>query len=111
MNIEQYLTALNTRYITGIASEHSYRADLEALVRQLISGIEVTNEPSQVTDCGNPDYVITRKNIPIGYIEAKDIGKNLNAKIYVEQFTRYKNALDNLIITDYIYFQFLKMAS
>ena len=108
MNIEQYLTALNTRYITGIASEHSYRADLEALVRQLISGIEVTNEPSQVTDCGNPDYVITRKNIPIGYIEAKDIGKNLNAKIYVEQFTRYKNALDNLIITDYIYFQFFE---
>ena len=108
MNIEQYLTALNTRYITGIASEHSYRADLEALVRQLISGVEVTNEPSQVTDCGNPDYVITRKNIPIGYIEAKDIGKNLNAKIYVEQFTRYKNALDNLIITDYIYFQFFE---
>ena len=108
MNIEQYLTALNTRYITGIASEHSYRADLEALVKQLISGIQVTNEPSQVTDCGNPDYVITRKNIPIGYIEAKDIGKNLNAKIYVEQFTRYKNALDNLIITDYIYFQFFE---
>ena len=108
MNIEQYLTALNTRYITGIASEHSYRADLEALVKQLISGVEVTNEPSQVTDCGNPDYVITRKNIPIGYIEAKDIGKNLNAKIYVEQFTRYKNALDNLIITDYIYFQFFE---
>ena len=108
MNIEQYLTALNTRYITGIASEHSYRADLEALVRQLISGIQVTNEPSQVTDCGNPDYVITRKNIPIGYIEAKDIGKNLNAKAYVEQFTRYKNALDNLIITDYIYFQFFE---
>ena len=108
MNIEQYLTALNTRYITGIASEHSYRADLEALVKQLINGIEVTNEPSQVTDCGNPDYVITRKNIPIGYIEAKDIGKNLNAKAYVEQFTRYKNALDNLIITDYIYFQFFE---
>ncbi len=108
MNIEQYLTALNTRYIGGIASEHSYRADLEALVKQLISGIQVTNEPSQVTDCGNPDYVITRKNIPIGYIEAKDIGKNLNAKIYVEQFTRYKNALDNLIITDYIYFQFFE---
>ena len=108
MNIEQYLTELNKRYIGGIASEHSYRADLEVLVKQLISGIEVTNEPLQVTDCGNPDYVITRKNIPIGYIEAKDIGKNLNAKIYVEQFTRYKNALDNLIITDYIYFQFFE---
>jgi hypothetical protein len=74
----------------------------------LVSDIEITNEPSQVTDCGNPDYVITKQNVPIGYIEAKDIGKDLNANLYKEQFNRYKNALDNLIITDYIYFQFFE---
>ena len=108
MNINQYLETLNKRYITGIASEHTYRADLESLIRGLVNDIEVTNEPSQVTDCGNPDYVITRKNIPIGYIEAKDIGKDLGSKLYEEQFTRYQNALDNLIITDYIYFQFFE---
>lgn len=66
----------------------------------------ITNEPSQITDCGNPDFVITRQGIPIGYIEAKDIGKDLNHKIYNEQFGRYKKALDNLIITDYVGFQF-----
>ncbi|MBE0507508.1 MAG: DNA methyltransferase, partial [Marinospirillum sp.] len=60
----------------------------------------------KITDCGNPDFVITRKGVPIGYIEAKDVGKNLNHKIYKEQFTRYKKALDNLIITDYVWFQF-----
>jgi hypothetical protein len=32
--------------------------------------------------------VITRKKIPVGYIEAKDIGKDLKAAVYKEQFTR-----------------------
>ncbi|WP_375241439.1 type ISP restriction/modification enzyme, partial [Polaribacter sp.] len=54
------------------------------------------------------DYVITKGKIPVGYIEAKDIGKDLNSKSYKEQFGRYKKALDNLIITDYIWFQFFQ---
>ncbi|AEB27442.1 Adenine specific DNA methyltransferase [Francisella cf. novicida Fx1] len=74
----------------------------------LVKDIDVTNEPANVTDCGNPDYVITKKDIPIGYIEAKDIGKDLDSKNYKEQFSRYRKALDNLIITDYLRFQFFK---
>jgi hypothetical protein len=35
-----------------------------------------TNEPANVTDCGNLDYVITKGKIPVGYIEAKDISKD-----------------------------------
>jgi hypothetical protein len=27
--------------------------------------------------CGAPDYVLTRKDIPVGYAEAKDIGVDL----------------------------------
>ena len=108
MNISQYIEQLNKRYIGGISKEHAYRGDLEALIKSLVTDIEVTNEPANVTACGNPDYVITKKDIPIGYIEAKDVGKYLNSKTYKEQFTRYKKALDNLIITDYIHFQFFK---
>ncbi len=72
----------------------------------LADAYEITNEPSKVTDCGNPDYVITKGKIPIGFIEARDVGKDLNSKQYKEQFGRYRKALDNLIITDYIWFQF-----
>ncbi|MBW6498125.1 MAG: N-6 DNA methylase [Bacteroidales bacterium] len=104
--VQKYLKSVATRFKQGISSEHSYRSDLEVLLRELVKGISVTNEPSKVTDCGNPDYIITRNNIPVGYIEAKDIGKDLNGKQYKEQLTRYKNALDNLIVTDYIWFQF-----
>jgi len=108
MTIKEYIEIVSRRLQSGISREHSYRGDLEMLIRQLVSGIEITNEPANVTDCGNPDYVITKGKIPVGYIEAKDIGKDLNSKTYKEQFGRYKKALDNLIITDYIWFQFFQ---
>ena len=108
MTIEQYIEKVSTRLKSGISREHSYRGDLETLIRELVKGVEITNEPANVTDCGNPDYVITKGKIPIGYIEAKDIGKDLNGKQYKEQFNRYKKALDNLIITDYVWFQFFQ---
>jgi len=106
--LSSYIETVAKRYKSGISSEHSYRADLENLIRSLVSGVEITNEPSQVTECGNPDYVITRSNIPIGFIEAKDLGKDLHSKQYKEQFGRYRKALNNLIITDYLWFQFFQ---
>jgi predicted helicase len=106
MDINEYIISIRKRYKGGISKEHSYRGDLEQLLRNLFPEYEITNEPANVTDCGNPDYVITKKQIPIGYIEAKDIGKDLNSKAYKEQFDRYRKALDKLIITDYLWFQF-----
>lgn len=106
MDTKQYLEAVNQHYKSGYASEHTYRGDLASLLQALAPDINVTNEPSNATDCGNPDYVLTRKKIPIGFIEAKDIGKNLDSKHYYNQFKRYRDALDNLIITDYLNFRF-----
>ena len=108
MNLQKYIASINDRYKQGISSEHSYRGDLEALIRELQPNVQVTNEPAKVTECGNPDFVITKDQIPIGFIEAKDLGKDLNHKQYKEQFNRYRKALDNLIITDYIWFQFFQ---
>ncbi|NDW10322.1 type ISP restriction/modification enzyme [Dysgonomonas sp. 520] len=67
----------------------------------------VLNEPARQA-CGAPDYILQRKtdNIPVAFIEAKDIndsdltGRNKNK----EQFTRYKNSLDNILFTDYLDF-------
>ncbi|MDA3886007.1 MAG: N-6 DNA methylase [Candidatus Delongbacteria bacterium] len=108
MTIQEYLIIIDKEYKKGISSEHSYRGYLQELIKGLDPKIEITNEPKGVTDCGNPDYVITNKKIPIGYIEAKDVGKDLNSKLFKEQFDRYKKALDNLIITDYTFFQFFE---
>lgn len=104
MTVQEYIEKIHKRYITGISTEHSYRGDLQGLLESLAPEVMVTNEPSRVA-CGAPDYIITRKNIPVGYIEAKDIGADLNNKLYKEQFDRYKQSLNNLIITDYLTFQ------
>jgi predicted helicase len=104
MTIQEYITSISSRYKTGISREHSYRGDLQSLLQSLAPGIMVTNEPARI-DCGAPDYILTRKNIPVGFIEAKDIGVNLDNKTYKEQFDRYKNSLPNLIFTDYLTFQ------
>lgn len=98
MNLNQYIETIHKRFQSGIASEHTYRADLESLIRELVPGIEITNEPANVTKCGNPDYVITKGKIPIGFIEAKDIGKNLNNKQYKARRDLYQNlSCDHLI--------------
>lgn len=106
MSITRYLDKVNRHYQSGHATEHSYRGDFSDLVQNLAPTVHITNEPNNVTDCGNPDYVITQKKIPVGFIEAKDLGKDLNSKQFKEQFGRYRKALDNLIITDYVWFQF-----
>src|SRR5665811_1344723 len=105
MIVSDYIDKINSRYKTGISTEHSYRGDLQNLIEVLAPEVMVTNEPARVA-CGAPDYIITRKNIPVGYIEAKDIGVDLSNKSYKEQFDRYKQSLNNLIITDYLTFQF-----
>lgn len=107
MTLQQYLDKINTLYKTGNAREHSYRGDLQNLIMAILPDILVTNEPARV-DCGAPDYVLTRKDVPIGYIEAKDIGVDLGSKTLKEQFDRYKSGLTNLIFTDYMDFHFYK---
>ena len=107
MTIQQYITKINTLFQTGNAREHSYRGDLQNLIMEILPDVLVTNEPARV-ECGAPDYVLTRKDIPLGYIEAKDIGVDLASKTLKEQFDRYKSGLSNLIFTDYMDFHFYK---
>lgn len=107
MTITQYLQEVAAQLKTGNAREHSYRPALQQLIATILPDILVTNEPARVA-CGAPDYVLTRKDVPIGYIEAKDINVDLHSKSLKEQFDRYKNGLPNLIFTDYLDFHFYK---
>jgi len=67
----------------------------------------VTNEPARVA-CGAPDYILTHDGIPIGFIEAKDIGDSdlEGKKANKEQFDRYKSTHEPFIFTDYLDFHF-----
>lgn len=107
MTIQQYIDKINTLYKTGNTREYSYRGDLQNLIMAILPDVLVINEPARVA-CDAPDYVLTKKDVPLGYIEAKDIGIDLNSKTLKEQFGRYKAGLFNLIFTDYLDFHFYK---
>lgn len=105
--IAEYVAALNNRYKTGYAKEHTYRADLQSLFERLMPDVRAINEPSHMR-CGAPDFVMMRRGVPFGFAEAKDVDKNLDSADYTEQFTRYRNSLNNLIITNYLEFRFFR---
>ena len=107
MSILDYVHKINRRHLAGISREHSYRGDLQTLLSAILPDVLVTNEPARI-ECGAPDYILTRKDIPVGYIEAKDIGVDLLSKSLKEQFDRYRASLNNLIFTDYLDFHFYR---
>jgi Type ISP C-terminal specificity domain/N-6 DNA Methylase len=115
MTIQQYIDNINQRYKLGNATEHTFRGDLQTLIESLVPNIRATNEPKRQS-CGAPDYILTKKDnlsrqdvgIPVGFIEAKDIGDKdlagLKKTGNKEQFDRYKASLNNLFFTDYLDF-------
>lgn len=104
MPINAYLRTVEKDLAAGIATEHTYRPALKALIEALGDGVVATNEPKQIR-CGAPDFIVSRDNLPLGYIEAKDVDKNLDQIGNDEQLKRYRDGLANLILTDYLEFR------
>ena len=102
---EKYLDGIIRKFKTGKTTEHSFRGDLQDFIERTVAGVQAINEPTR-QKCGAPDYIIQKKNIPVGYIEAKDIDKNLDVVEKSEQLDRYRASLDNLILTNYLEFRF-----
>ncbi len=98
--IETYIKALQERYATEKAGEHSYRPAMQGLLEKMIPNSQAINEPKQ-TKFGALDFEVEINDVPVGHIEAKDIDKNLDDKIHREQLARYTESLGNLIFTNY----------
>ncbi|HEY4696937.1 MAG: DNA methyltransferase [Gallionellales bacterium RIFCSPHIGHO2_02_FULL_57_16] len=101
---KDYLAQIEQAYKAGNATEHTHRPALKDLLEAFQPGIVATNEPKRIK-CGAPDYIITRKDIPLGFVEAKDIGVSLDDTESSEQLKRYRDGLANLILTDYLEFR------
>ena len=99
-----YIHAISQTLASGKATEHSHRPALKELIQGLGKDVEAINEPSQ-EKYGAPDLIINCRGIPIGHIECKNIGANLNDIENNEQLMRYRDALPNLILTDYLEFR------
>ncbi len=105
--IKTYIKALQKTYATDRAGEHSYRPAMKALLEAIILDSLAINEPKPTT-FGAPDFAVNIREIPVGYIEAKNIGVNLDDAKHEEQVARYTQALDNLIYTDYLTFRLIR---
>ncbi|MDE5578473.1 MAG: DNA methyltransferase, partial [Alistipes sp.] len=107
MTIQEYISEIQKQFATGYAREHAYRPALKQLLETMLPHLTALNEPARQS-CGAPDYILVRDNIPVAFVEAKDIddtdlaGKNKNK----EQFDRYRSSLDNIVFTDYLDFRF-----
>jgi len=99
-----YLTKLRKKLGTGIAREHAHRPALEGLLESTADRVQVVNDSAWV-QCGAPDFIVLRGQTPVGYVEAKDIGANLDAAERTDQLKRYRSSLSNLILTDYLEFR------
>ena len=103
--LKAYLAAVEQAYRAGNATEHTYRPAFKALIEALAGhGITAINEPRQI-DCGAPDFIVVRGTVPLGYIEAKDVGVDLGKTERSEQLARYRESLGNLVLTDYLEFR------
>ena len=65
-----YRALIEQTYKAGNATEHTHRPALKDLLEVFRPGITATNQPKRIR-CDAPDYIITRKDIPLGFIEAK----------------------------------------
>lgn len=92
----------------GFSTEHTHRPDLQSLVQSIRPGVVAVNEPKRVL-CGAPDFVVLDVRSDsvrrIGYIETKDVGASLNEAESSEQLLRYRAALENIVLTDYLEFR------
>ncbi len=103
--VTAYIKELDRLYLTGLTTEHSFRPALQKLLEQVCQ-CTVVNEQSHI-DCGAPDLTLLRNNLPLAFVEAKNLedgdldGRRKNK----EQFDRYKSSLDTVIFTDYLDFK------
>ena len=88
-----------------------YRTDFENLLKEVFKadGKVMQINHDSTNDNGNkPDFVISKNNVPILYIETKDIGVSLDKIEKSNQMDRYFG-YNNLIITDYLEFRFYRI--
>lgn len=108
--IDTYLSSISQKYTYEETSEMGYRTDFELLLKNIFEDVVAfprIDHDAKATDGNKPDFVIRMYNIPILYIETKNIGANLDRIEKSDQMARYFGYA-NLVLTDYLEFRFYR---
>jgi len=102
ISFETYLKSIQNNLQKG--SERSHYPALKDLLDDPIKGIDAVIE-EKGNKAGIPDFTVKRRELLVGYVEAKDVGLDLDQIEKTEQLKRYLEAFPNLILTNYIEFR------
>ena len=107
---ERYLLSL--RQDRGEKTELSDRGALETLLKAAAHaadpGIRVIHEAKKVRGKGGPDFKAMKAAMILGYVENKTIGENFDQVLKSDQIARYKQLSNNILLTDYLRFIWIK---
>jgi predicted nuclease of restriction endonuclease-like RecB superfamily len=102
MRFDAYIRSIQSNYSRG--SERTHYPALKNLLDNPSVGIDAAIE-EKGNKAGIPDFTVRRRDLLVGYVEAKDIGLDLDQVEKTEQLQRYRESLDNLILTNYLEFR------
>ncbi|MDP2207243.1 MAG: N-6 DNA methylase, partial [Bacteroidota bacterium] len=106
---ENYIKSISSKFAHEETSEMGYRTDFEILLKGIFESINVRriDHDAKAKQGNKPDFVVLNNDVPILYIEAKDIGVSLDKVEKSEQMARYFGYA-NLVLTDYVEFRFYR---
>jgi hypothetical protein len=103
MIIRQYVAKIAEKYLSGITSNQLYREDLKLLIEGCapdVSLIELQAESA----FPSPDCMITKQNVPFGYLLIFPIDKPLDSQGDQKALDLLKSSLANLMLTNRLEF-------
>ena len=107
-----FLTKLSTLLTTNKSGEETFYPILEEMFLDYFNSGNVKGEyqiittPTNEKDGNRPDFLVLKGCCDVGIVEAKDIGKDLDSDKFVEQFERYKQTYENVLITNFLEWRF-----
>src|SRR3989338_7148950 len=104
-----YIQSVSNKFSHAETGEMGYRTDFEILLKGVFESINVRriDHDARAKQGNKPDFVVLKSDVPILYIEAKDIGVSLDKVEKSEQMVRYFGYA-NLVLTNYVEFRFYR---
>jgi predicted helicase len=104
INVNHYLQNLQANLQRG--SERSHYPSLKAFIEGGIIGLNAVIE-EKGNKIGIPDFTVRKNGKLVGYIEAKEMDKDLDSQEKSEQLKRYRESSigQNFILTNYLEFR------
>ncbi len=112
IDFDAYFKALAATPVDA-KTEHSDRGALERLLNEAAQSADtrlaIQHEPKRDKGGGgSPDYMVKRDARIVGYVEVKTIDEALSKILRSDQIKKYQKLSDNLLLTDYLEFIWLR---